>query len=189
MGEQLGNIVLVGFMGSGKSTVSQRVARRLKWRLADTDRLVEERAGLGIPDIFASLGEDGFRGLETEALRSLAGASATVVATGGGIVLREENRELLRSLGFTVWLTASTDTLFERVSRNDTRPLLRSENPRRTLEQLLESRHPLYLDCSDCVIDSSELSHRAVVNIVIQRAGQYFGVDLQPSARRRSSPG
>lgn len=172
---EAGNIVLIGFMGSGKSTVSRRLARRLHWDVVDTDRLVEEQAGLGIPDIFASVGEAGFRELETRVIAGLRAVRRTVVATGGGVILSGENRRLLRELGFTVWLTASPDVLFERVSRNSDRPLLQSANPRETLDRLLEERRQRYTEVADCVVDSTHLSHRAVVDLITARAGQYFG--------------
>ncbi len=175
------NIVLIGFMGSGKSTVSYRLSKRLEWNMFDTDRLVEERAGLGIPDIFASLGEQAFRDLETEVLQSLKGTESSIIATGGGVILREENRELLRELGFTVWLTASPEILFERVSRTDHRPLLRTSDPQKALRELFASRERLYMQTADCVVDSSNLNHQAVVDIVLARAGQYFGDNWRKS--------
>src|SRR5580700_11870609 len=114
----------MGFMGSGKSSVGRLVARTLGGRFVDTDRMVIDRAGCAIPEIFAQKGEAHFRELETEALRSLLGAKGLVAATGGGIVIARENRALLRKVGMVVWLTADEETIWERVSRNKNRPLL-----------------------------------------------------------------
>ncbi len=173
------NIILVGFMGSGKSTIGRKLARRLGWRFRDTDALVEQRAGALISDIFAASGEAGFRTLETQVLESLAGVMEnTVLATGGGIILSAENRSLLRTLGFTVWLTASPDALFERVSRNTNRPLLLTDNPRATMDDLILKRTPLYTEVANCVVDSTNLTHRATVDLILARARQYFGKEL-----------
>ncbi len=176
------NIVLIGFMGSGKSTVSFRLAKRLGWEVHDTDRLIEERTGLGIPDIFATMGEETFRDLETEVLESLQGAESSIIATGGGIILSAKNRALLRELGFTVWLTAAPEVLFERVSRTDHRPLLRTADPKAALDQLFASREQLYMETADCVVDSTQLKHQAVVDIIMARAGQYFGSEWPSGA-------
>lgn len=180
------NIILVGFMGSGKSTVGRKLARRLGWRFRDTDSLVEQRAGMLISDIFAASGEAGFRELEAEVLSELSVTMEhTVLATGGGLILADANRLLLRDLGFVVWLTATPDALYERVSRNSQRPLLLTENPRATLERLVEARTPLYTEVADCVVNSTHLTHRATVDIIVSRAVQYYGRELIRLSKRR----
>ncbi len=156
------NVVLVGFMGSGKSSVGRLVARALRGRFVDTDRLVVDRAGRGITDIFATEGEAWFREEEARALRSLAGARGLVVATGGGIVTLPENRPVLKALGVVVWLTASEEKIWERVSRNRKRPLLHTENPRETIHDLLEKRNPLYETVADLTVDTTDLTHLEV---------------------------
>jgi shikimate kinase len=156
------NVVLVGFMGSGKSSVGRLLARALGGRFVDTDKLVVERAGMPIPDIFAHHGEPWFRRAETGALRSLIGGIRLVVATGGGVVTIPENVAVLKELGFVVWLTASEEVIWSRVSRNKNRPLLHTDNPRETVRDLLEKRNPLYDAVADLKIETTELTHAQV---------------------------
>lgn len=156
------NVVLVGFMGSGKSSVGRLVARTLRSRFVDTDRLVADRAGREITDIFAAHGEPWFRQEESRALRLLLGGSGLVVATGGGIVTVPENLPALKKLGFVVWLTAAEEVIWERVSRNKHRPLLHTENPRETIRSLIEKRNPLYETVADLTVDTSVLTHAEV---------------------------
>jgi shikimate kinase len=156
------NVVLVGFMGSGKSSVGRLVARTLGGRFVDTDRLVVDRAGREITEIFAKEGEAFFRQEESRALRSLLGGGGLVVATGGGIVTVPENLPSLRQLGFVVWLTASEEVIWERVSRTTKRPLLRTENPRETMRALLEKRSPLYAAVAEMTVDTTGLTHAEV---------------------------
>ena len=156
------NVVLVGFMGSGKSSVGRIVARALEGRFVDTDRLVIDHTGSEITDIFASHGEAFFRREEARALQSLIGQQGLVVATGGGIVTVEENFHVLKKLGFVVWLTASEEVLWDRVSRNRQRPLLHTDDPRATVRSLLEVRNPMYEAVADLKIDTSILTHTEV---------------------------
>ena len=165
-----GNLVLIGYMGTGKSSVGRQLARFAHMRFVDTDDLIVAAAGRTIPEIFAAEGVDHFRQLETQVLRDLAGSAATVVATGGGIVTRPENLPLLRALGTIVWLTASEDVIFERVSRNRNRPLLQTENPRETMHQLLTERLPLYRQNSDIVADTSWMSQGDVAHAILMEA-------------------
>jgi shikimate kinase len=162
-------VVLVGFMGSGKSSVGRLVARTLHGRFVDTDRLVVDRAGREITDIFATEGEAWFRQEESRALRSLVGESRLVVATGGGIVTVPANLPALKELGFVVWLTASEETIWERVSRNKRRPLLQTENPRETMQALLEKRNPLYESVANLKLDTSALTHAEVAEKICSR--------------------
>jgi len=168
------NIVLIGFMGCGKTSVGRLVAQRLGFQFVDTDALIVERAGLPIAEIFSRQGEAAFRNMETAALRSLGILQRSVVSTGGGIVLREENRALLRDLGFVAWLTASEEILFERVSRTKKRPLLHTADPRTTFHELLEQRRPLYEGAAQFTLDSSGLTHEAAADAVIAEARRAF---------------
>jgi shikimate kinase len=163
------NVVLVGFMGSGKSSVGRLVARTLRGRFVDTDRLVIDRAGCPIAEIFATRGEAHFRQEETRALRSLLGSSRLVIATGGGIVTAPENLPVLKKLGFVVWLTASEEVIWERVSRNTRRPLLQTENPRETVRELIAKRNPLYEEAADMEVDTTTLTHAQVAERIYQR--------------------
>lgn len=161
------NIILIGFMGSGKSSIGRLIARKLRFRFIDTDWLITRRAGMEIAQIFADKGEEQFRDLETEVLGSLSGEKQCVVSTGGGIVTQPRNLPLLAELGTVVWLTADEEIIFERVSRNDKRPLLHTENPRATVRALLEQRRPLYEAASDVMVDTSGLTHAQAANTVL----------------------
>ncbi len=168
------NIVLIGFMGSGKTSIGRLVAQRLGFQFIDTDAVIVERAGRQIPEIFSQHGEPWFRDQESAALRSLGIIQRAVISTGGGIVLRPENRDLLQELGFVVWLTASEDVIFERVSRNKKRPLLQTADPRQTVHDLLEQRRPLYTGTAQFTVDSTHLGHDAAADVVINEERRAF---------------
>ncbi len=168
------NLVLVGFMGSGKSSLGRTAARELGFRFLDTDQMIVEQCGRPISEIFATDGEAVFRAMETDVIRSLEGVRNCVVSTGGGAILAAENRSLLRALGFVVWLTASEETLFERVSRNSKRPLLQTANPRATLERLLRERDGLYRESAHWVLDTSHLTQPAAARALLEQAKEAF---------------
>jgi len=168
------NLVLIGFMGSGKSAVGRLTAKALGFQFTDTDQIVVERTGRQISDIFESDGEASFRALETEAIESLAHLDRHVISTGGGAVLSDHNRQLLRALGFVVCLTASEDILFERVARNSKRPLLQTENPRATLSKLIQDRTALYQAAAHHTLDTSLLQQTAAVEALVTAARQAF---------------
>src|SRR4029450_13106774 len=131
-------------MGAGKSAVGRCLRRRMGLALLDIDEVVAANFRKSIPEIFAEHGEKKFRELETEALRSVRTEEQTIIITGGGIVLRKENVEILRSQAVMVWLGGDEKTLFARASRKQNRPLLQTKNPRRAFSQILGSRRPLY---------------------------------------------
>jgi shikimate kinase len=160
------NLVLVGFMGSGKSSVGRIVSSLTGFALVDTDTLVAQKAGKSIPDIFRSEGEEHFRELEAEVLRGLVGRIGLVVATGGGVIVSEENRQLLPQIGPVVWLDAGTEQLYQRV-KHSKRPLLQTEDPRRTLEELYRAREPLYSEVATVRIDSGKLTHRQTADALL----------------------
>jgi shikimate kinase len=166
--------LLIGIMGAGKSSIARELTGLSLRRFVDTDRLVEQRAGMCISDIFTQRGEEHFRELETAALRSLADAQRLIIATGGGIVTRPENVALLRALGCVIWLTASEEVLFERVSRNSKRPLLQTLDPRATLSELLARRSPLYAACAHIAIDTSRLTHAEAAEAAFASARAFF---------------
>lgn len=159
-------IVLIGFMGSGKSSVGRALTARTGLPLHDTDRIVSTRFGLPIPAIFQTHGEEKFRACEAAVLAEFS-RSAAVIVTGGGIILAEANRSMLRRLGCVVNLTADEETLFARVSRRSTRPLLQTENPRQTLRELLRARDSIYREVADLTVDTSQLTHEEVVDAVL----------------------
>ncbi len=153
------NVVLIGLMGSGKTSVGRHVAGMLGFQLVDTDALIIEAAGKSIPDIFAEEGEAGFRVRESAALRSLLGKIHCVIATGGGIVTQKRNHSLLRHLGYIVWLEAEPKLLARRTATSHDRPLLRGEEPPlQKLERLLEERGPLYKGLADLRIQTDDLT-------------------------------
>lgn len=159
-------IVLIGFMGSGKSSVGRALAGRTGMPRYDTDELVSKRFGLHITAIFDWHGEAAFREAEAEVLRGIP-AKAAVIVTGGGIVLRLDNVTKLRTLGRVVHLTADEETLFARVSRRKTRPLLQTANPRQTLAEMLKVRAPLYRAAADVTIDTSAMTHEEVADAIL----------------------
>lgn len=161
-------------MGAGKSSLARRLARLTSRRWVDTDRLVVQSAGLPITEIFARHGEDEFRRLESAALSSLHAQPRLIVATGGGIVTRPENHAMLRALGCVIFLTATVETLFERVSRNQHRPLLHTEDPQATLRELYARRLPLYEACAHFSVDTTAGTHDDLAQQVLTRARDFF---------------
>ena len=161
-------------MGAGKSSVARELARLTVRRWTDTDKLVARRSGQTITEIFARHDEAHFRTLESEALCSLADLPRLIVATGGGIVTRPENLPVLRALGYVVYLTADETVLFERVSRNQQRPLLQTDDPRATLHALVERRHGLYADCAHLTVDTSRGTHAEIAREVLAGARRFF---------------
>ena len=166
----LPNFVLIGFMGCGKSTVGRRLAALTGHRFVDTDDLIVKSQNRSIPEIFADLGEEGFRDIEQSVLQDLVGVAGIVLSTGGGAILRQENREALKKVGVIVWLDAEPDILFERASRSSRRPLLQTDNPRETFDRLFEGRKSIYEALADFRFDSSNIEHDVVARKVLEQA-------------------
>jgi shikimate kinase len=156
------SVALIGMMGAGKSSVGRCLQRRTNLTLLDTDEIVASTFGMSIPEIFVKHGEDKFRKAEAEVLRSLGTTEQAIIVTGGGIVMGEENIELLKRLGVVVWLDGDEKTLFERASRSGNRPLLRSENPRKAFAQILRARRPLYANIAHLRLDTSVFTDEEV---------------------------
>lgn len=165
-------IVLVGFMGAGKSSVGRRLESRTGFPRFDTDEMIAAKFALTIPRIFELHGEDVFRDTESEMLENFEPLESAIIVTGGGIVLRPQNRELLKRLGLVVHLHADDETLFARVSRRTSRPLLRTENPRATMRELFEKRLPFYQEVADLTVDTSRLDHDEVCDIILKNVGE-----------------
>lgn len=163
-----GNVILVGPMGAGKSTIGKSLAARLNYRFCDSDAVIESRTGADIPWIFDVEGEEGFRTRETTVLRDLVGGSDQVIATGGGIVIKPENRELLASGGTVIYLTASLDQLVQRTSKDRKRPLLQVADPRERLRQIVEERDPLYRSVADHTVVTDGRGPKSVVQELIE---------------------
>ena len=167
MKERGDSIVLIGFMGAGKSSVGRTLARMTGLPRFDTDEIVAARFGLTVSEIFETKGEEKFREAETDALRELAGERGAIITTGGGILVQPENADLVRQLGTVVHLEADEETLFRRINRRTTRPLLRTENPRATLTELLRVRLPLYRAAAHIEVDTSFLTHDEVATKIL----------------------
>src|SRR2546423_3907672 len=153
-------------MGAGKSAVGSCLEKRTGVTQIDTDDIVASKFGISIPEIFSKYGEERFRDAETEALCGIAVDQAAVIITGGGIVLREENVDLLKRLGIVVWLEADEETLFDRAARRGTRPLLETENRRKTFSQMLQARRPVYAKIADIRVDTSALAADEVAETI-----------------------
>lgn len=162
------SIVIIGFMGAGKSSVGKALARKTGLPRLDTDEIVSSRFGLEVMEIFARFGEEKFRDAETEALGGLSKTEPAIIVTGGGIVLRPANVKMLRELGRVVSLEADEETLFRRISQRATRPLLQTEDPRATLAELLRARAPLYREAADVRVDTSRLAHDEVADAILK---------------------
>ena len=167
------SIVLIGMMGAGKSAVGRCLQWRTGFTQFDTDEMARSKFGMPISEIFSTHSEDKFREAETEALRNLSPDQSAIIVTGGGIVLREENIDILKRCGVVVWLEADEKTLFKRASRTGDRPLLRRKNPRKEFTQMLRARLPLYAKIADIRIDTSELTAEEVAVAIVSKFKKY----------------
>jgi len=148
------HIILIGFMGAGKTTVGEALAKQLGVRLLDTDQLIEEQAKTTISRIFETQGEEAFRRAETEMLRTLSLIEEkAVISAGGGLPLREENRNLLKNMGTVVFLKVQPETVLRRLKGDTTRPLLQGEDAKKKVEDLLAYRIPLYQEAAHMAVD------------------------------------
>jgi len=154
-------------MGAGKSTVGRILARRLSKRFVDTDHEIEKRNGVTIPVIFEIEGEEGFRRREQELLADLAQEQGLVLSTGGGIVLKSENREVLRNHGFVVYLNARPELLADRTKHDRSRPLLNVEDPLTRLRELHAVRDPLYREVAHAVVETGRGAPQPVVQAIL----------------------
>ncbi len=170
------NIVLIGFMGSGKSSIARELSQVLGYPMVDTDALITERTGKSIPEIFEEEGEDAFRDLESIILRDLEESRPTrrIIATGGGVIVRPENREILRRLGFVVWLVVSVGEIITRTSKNRDRPLLNNEDREKTVEGLLRERRDLYRATAHQEIETDDLTFPEITTGIVESARYFF---------------
>jgi shikimate kinase len=160
------SIVLIGFMGTGKSAVGRLLASQEGWPRFDTDEMIATALKMPISKIFARLGEEQFREEETALLEKLEVVQPSIIVTGGGAVMRTKNVTRLRELGRVVCLTADPATLLERLGRRSDRPLLQTENPAETMQSLLREREPFYHEAADFTVDTSALSHKQVAQSI-----------------------
>ena len=154
-------------MATGKSAVGRNLARKLHRRFVDLDALIEKTEGRNVRDIFAEKGESYFRRLEKQALEQILSQQSQIIATGGGIILDEDNLTLLRQKSFLIGLTASTDVLVSRVGKNSKRPLLKGVDVRARIEELLQQRQSRYAE-ADVIIDTSGLTINQVVEKILK---------------------
>ncbi|MDR1996569.1 shikimate kinase [Azonexus sp.] len=170
--EHFQNIYLVGLMGAGKTTVGKQLARRLGRQFIDSDHEIVARTGVAIPIIFEIEGEDGFRRREAQAIAELAELRGIVMATGGGVVLRPENRSRLRDTGWVVYLNVPPVILYERTRHDRNRPLLQVADPLARLEALHAERDPLYREVAHFVVEGSHLVASGIVNLLLREFPQ-----------------
>ena len=163
-------IVLVGPMGAGKTTVGTLLAKKLRLPFKDSDAEIEARTGADIPWIFDVEGEQGFRDRETQVLKDLLAMPEGVIATGGGIVIREENRVLLKPVQ-VIYLRASLNEQLRRTANDRKRPLLQTENPRAVLERLMTIRDPLYRDIATQIIETDGANSRSIATKLARQYG------------------
>jgi shikimate kinase len=163
------NLYLVGPMGAGKSTIGRLLSSELNLHFIDSDREIEARCGTNIPWIFDKEGEEGFRTREVSAIDYLTQMSGILLATGGGVVMKRENRTHLASRGTVIYLRTSVEQQLIRTGRDKNRPLLQTENPKKVLRDLFAKRDPLYQEIADIIIQTDQRSPKTVVNEIMRR--------------------
>lgn len=168
----MGNVILIGFMGSGKTTVGFRLSYRLRKPVIDTDKEIEREEQRSIAEIFAKEGEAYFRDRETMCLQKLLRTvKEQIISVGGGLPLREENRKLLRELGQVFYLQASAETIYKRVKHDTTRPLLQCDDPQGKIRTMLAERDGYYRDAADVVINVDGKSFEQILDEIEKAAG------------------
>lgn len=169
------NLFLVGPMGAGKTTIGRFLADSLQLEFVDLDAVIEDRCGANIPWIFDVEGEAGFRKRESRVLAEIAAQKGLLLATGGGAVLAEENRNILKQQGYVVYLSASVSQLLERTAHDRNRPLLQVDNPREVIEKLLEDRDPLYREVADLVVVTEKRKPQLVAEDIVREVRHLMG--------------
>ena len=166
------NLFLVGPMGAGKTTIGRFLADNLNLEFIDLDAEIEDRCGANIPWIFDVEGEAGFRKRESQILEELTIRSGILLATGGGAVLVESNREILKQRGYVVYLSASVEQLLERTANDRSRPLLQVDNPREVIEKLITERDPLYREVADLGVVTEKRKPQVVAEDIVAEVRQ-----------------
>lgn len=159
-------------MGAGKTTIGRSLAKHLDLDFIDTDREIEARTGVSIPTVFEIESEEGFRRREAQVIADISRLNARVVATGGGVVLRPENRAKLKASGFVVYLNVPPATLWERTRHDRNRPLLQVDEPQLKLIELYAQRDPLYREVADLVVDGSRINSQGILQLLIKEIGE-----------------
>ncbi|MCA1442337.1 shikimate kinase [Ensifer sp. IC4062] len=160
------NLVFIGLMGAGKSAIGRLTAQALGIPFIDSDHEIERVSRMTISELFAAYGEEEFRALEARVLKRLLRSGPRVVSTGGGAYINERSRRQIKKGGMTIWLNADLDVLWERVNKRETRPLLKTENPKQTLENLMRARYPIYAE-ADLTVLSRDVKKETIVEEVL----------------------
>jgi len=169
MHSKINNIILVGPMGSGKTTIGRRLSERLSLDFFDSDHEIVNTTGVSIDHIFDVEGEKGFRARESDVLKKLCNMANIVLATGGGAVILEENRELMKKASSIIYLSSSVDQILRRTAMSKTRPLLeKSNNRRKTITDIVEARDPLYREVSSHIINTNGKKLNEVIDEIIE---------------------
>ena len=163
-------------MGAGKSAIGRIVAQQLGLPFIDTDTEIERVSRMSISELFATYGEDEFRALETRVIKRLLRTGPRVVSTGGGAFINENTRRQIERGGLSVWLSADLDVLWERVNKRDHRPLLKTENPKQTLKDLMDKRYPIYA-LADITVRSRDVRKEVIANEVLTSVIEHIGKD------------
>lgn len=162
------NLILIGYMGSGKTTLGKKISFRERIALLDTDKMIEQKQNREISRIFDEDGEAAFRQMETDCLKEIMEYSDRyVISVGGGLPLKAENRELLKELGTVLYLRAKPETIYARLKNDTTRPLLRGEDPEGKIRSMMKARGPAYEAAADAVIDVDGKSYEMIISEIL----------------------
>ena len=171
--KQRNNIILIGPMGSGKTSIGKKLSKMIKFDFIDTDSMIEAKTGVDIPTIFEHEGEQGFRTREAKILKEISNINNTVVGTGGGIIVSKENREIIKNLGFVVHLTASVKELVYRTEHDKNRPLINNTNAENKITSLLKDRNDYYENISNVTISTDNYDTVKISKIIIKNYKEY----------------
>tara|TARA_Y200000002_G_scaffold158181_1_gene130784 strand:+ start:1747 stop:2274 length:528 start_codon:yes stop_codon:yes gene_type:complete len=162
------NIILIGPMGSGKTSIGKKLSKMMKFSFIDTDHIIEEKTGVDIPTIFEHEGESGFREREKNILKEISNIENTVVGTGGGIIISPENREIIKNLGFVVYLTADIRELVYRTAQDKSRPLIKNNNTEKVMVDIIKKREKYYENTSNIKISTDNYDTVKISKIIIK---------------------
>jgi shikimate kinase len=162
------NIILIGPMGSGKTSIGKKLSKMMKFNFIDTDHLIEEKTGVDIPTIFEHEGESGFRKRENKILEDISNVENSVLGTGGGIIILEENRKIIKNMGFIVYLTASIKELVYRTEQDRNRPLIKDGDTKKKIEEILKEREKIYENISNIKISTDNYDTVKLSKIIIK---------------------